>query len=925
MERLEPRRLLAAAAIEPVPGPPPDLSAWVARYDTLAEQEAAVRKQLAVSAGTAHLQQGRHDLRLVEVKYGLAGIYNRFIQTIDGVDVFEGWVTVNQRADGSIQQVYDQSRKVDDFHDVRITDRAIAQAERLALAEVGAHSTFAPSRGKPVWFVDEAGMASKSWQVTVFPADPVGDYLTVIDAASGHLFLQENRMAHATGSGDVFDPNPWQTQGDGTGLADNDDANSPALAAQYMNVTLLGLNSGSGLLIGEFVDLATLDSTTLPDVDADEPGRIYNYDRDDPRFEQVTIYYAVDSLNRYFHALGFDDDNGVPNGIRDFPTLANAHWYTADNSFYSTGNDAIHFGDGGVDDGEDADIVAHEYGHAVQHNQNAAWGGGEMGAMGEGFSDYLAAGFYENTGNAAYQSAHAACVGEWDATSYSGSDPPCLRRVDGTKRYPDDLVGQVHADGEIWSRALWDIRAALGATLADQLILEHHFGLPGGATMPEAANWMLQVDQNLNGGVNILAIRQAFEDRGILETLPTSGTVALDRDSYNLTDTIGIQVLDANAVTPVVVSIESDRGDTETLTLTDQGGGLYRGTINTTTGPPAADGQLQVAFGDEIRVEYNDPDDGSGNPLLATDHALVANVVEYDSLDVPVTIEAGPHLSTLTITDSGAIIDLDVLINLEHTYAADNDVFLIAPDGTRVELFTDVGGGGDNFVNTVLDDEAASSIASGAAPFTGSWRPEGSLAALDGVDINGPWTLEITDDFPFDVDNGVLLGWSLWITVLPDPDLIDPLASKFLDGAIVSGSLADAQSSDDVYFQLNPNPTTNPVKQKIDTILLGEYTGGSLSSFEFTLEANFTGGAEGDVIQTIQMWNETDKIWELLDSRAATSSDSVVTVAASGDLSRFVHPLTSEIIARVGWASPSFGGTPFSWSVNVDQFGWNIS
>ena len=41
------------------------------------------------------------------------------------------------------------------------------------------------------------------------------------------------------------------------------------------------------------------------------------------------------------------------------------------------------------------------------------------------------------------------------------------------------------------------------------------------------------------------------------------------------------------------------------------------------------------------------------------------------------------------------------------------DVFLIAPNGTRVELFTDVGGNGDDFVYTSFNDQAAISITDG--------------------------------------------------------------------------------------------------------------------------------------------------------------------------------------------------------------------
>lgn len=112
---------------------------------------------------------------------------------------------------------------------------------------------------------------------------------------------------------------------------------------------------------------------------------------------------------------------------------------------------------------------------------------------------------------------------------------------------------------------------------------------------------------------------------------------------------------------------------------------------------------------------------------------------------------------------SGVINDVNVNVNITHPYDTDLHVYLTSPSGTRVELFTKVGASGDNFVNTVLDDEASSLISSGAAPFTGSYRPESSLSAVDGQNPNGVWTLEISDDYSFD-PAGHLNSWGLEIT-----------------------------------------------------------------------------------------------------------------------------------------------------------------
>lgn len=124
----------------------------------------------------------------------------------------------------------------------------------------------------------------------------------------------------------------------------------------------------------------------------------------------------------------------------------------------------------------------------------------------------------------------------------------------------------------------------------------------------------------------------------------------------------------------------------------------------------------------------------------------------------------GPNSGTVTssvisVPDMVTISDVNVTVNIEHTFTGDLDMKLIAPDGTEVELSTDNGSSGDNYTNTVFDDQATNTIVSGTAPFTGSYQPEGNLSDFNNVQSNGDWTLEITDDA--NQDGGNLLNWSL--------------------------------------------------------------------------------------------------------------------------------------------------------------------
>ena len=106
-------------------------------------------------------------------------------------------------------------------------------------------------------------------------------------------------------------------------------------------------------------------------------------------------------------------------------------------------------------------------------------------------------------------------MADWDAVSYTVAVPHCLRRVDGNRMYPRDLVGQVHADGRIWSRALWEIRKALGNVVADTVILEGQFDFPG-TTMPDLARSTVAAAQRIYGTATANAVRAAFQSRGIL-------------------------------------------------------------------------------------------------------------------------------------------------------------------------------------------------------------------------------------------------------------------------------------------------------------------------------------------------------------------------------------------------------------------------
>jgi hypothetical protein len=308
----------------------------------------------------------------------------------------------------------------------------------------------------------------------------------------------------STGTGRVFLPNPvadLQNQS----LTDQDDADYAALQPAYHTVTLTNLD-GSGYLRGDYADV--ISETGSP---AYSPTNTFSYNRHDDEFEQVMAYYWVTAAQKYIQSLGF----GVwRRPINNEPQDIRINTWGQDNSYSWDKHDVLRFGKGGVDDAEDAEVIVHEYGHAVMDSQQTPFGYGfstEAGSIGEGFADYLAV----TVSNVVAPTPDTPCVADWDSVSYTSTVPHCLRRVDTNLHYPQDLNGRVHHDGMIWSRALWDIRNALGNVTADTIILEGQFDMRN-PTMPALAQSTVNAAQRLYGAGAATKVRKAFQDRGIL-------------------------------------------------------------------------------------------------------------------------------------------------------------------------------------------------------------------------------------------------------------------------------------------------------------------------------------------------------------------------------------------------------------------------
>ena len=309
--------------------------------------------------------------------------------------------------------------------------------------------------------------------------------------------------AGSTGTGRVFFPNPVAELGDES-LTDQKDADYAALQPAYRVEPLTNLD-GSGYLCGDWA--CVVSETGDP---AYSTTNTFLYNRHDDRFEQVMAYYWITVAQNYIQSLGFGTT--YP-GVNNQPQRVRLNQLGYDNSFATDHPKyELRFGKGGVDDAEDAEVILHEYGHAIHFQSSSTFygSGEESGAIGEGFGDYWAA----DVTNIVAPTPDPACVAEWDSTSYTPGPVHCLRRLDTAKMYPADLDGEVHDDGEIWSHALWNLRTALGHTHADTAILLAQIGQDN-PTMSSLGTDIVATVADLYGAGEATAAAAAFTDRGI--------------------------------------------------------------------------------------------------------------------------------------------------------------------------------------------------------------------------------------------------------------------------------------------------------------------------------------------------------------------------------------------------------------------------
>lgn len=297
---------------------------------------------------------------------------------------------------------------------------------------------------------------------------------------------------------DPLSPSNWLY---GSPLADHNDSTYPAIEATQKEVMLHCLwQNDSFRLQNTWLQFGNVSDPVMPH--AVSRGD-FRYRRNQPQFEEVTVFYHLQQLQLWWDSLGCAAWKDT--------VLVDVHAYSgADESAYNPlpVPPTIEFGDGGVDDAEDGDSPAHEYTHAAfQSVVPGGYQGTQRQAVEEGCCDFMAVCYSRR-----YTKNQAGLVYNWDG--HNNFWPG--RNLLNSRVFPGSLTNQPHIDGQLFGGALFDLAQEIGDDSAVRLLMHTMPFLSPGIGMKQAAQLLLHTDSLLFNGRNQWPLVKALHPRGLL-------------------------------------------------------------------------------------------------------------------------------------------------------------------------------------------------------------------------------------------------------------------------------------------------------------------------------------------------------------------------------------------------------------------------
>ncbi|MCO4782225.1 MAG: M36 family metallopeptidase [Candidatus Cloacimonetes bacterium] len=444
------------------------------------------------------------DLEMEDISETDSSTHVVFSQKYEGIEIYAQQVKIHMKQDQSVLLMNGNYINLDEVDVDNIVIIKSNEAIKIALLDLNSSHIENTPKAKDIYIV-KGDKIVRGYKIEIFSQRPLGSFVYLIEAKDGNIHAKFNHILHqpnykfaksnsenlekkveivdeSTNEKPVIDP-----LGDAKGWV-----HSPSYGVnKKVKLVTLDKLDQSNSLQGESCHIENKQGTKAKSGNGE-----FFFKRDNPHYDEVMVYYHITHFYDYLKTLGVK----LPkNKIK-----ATVHFNDDDNSFYNPQQKELFFGDGGIPDAHDADIVLHEYGHSLVDALSGLQGGwgSQGGAMHEGFGDYFAASFFGDPN-----------IGEWDSSAYS--EEGYLRTLKNAKIFPDDLEQEVHADGELWGATLWDLWKKLGRKTTDTLVYHSLSFLPEDAIFRDGLTAILSADATRFKGKYRKDILKVFLRRGI--------------------------------------------------------------------------------------------------------------------------------------------------------------------------------------------------------------------------------------------------------------------------------------------------------------------------------------------------------------------------------------------------------------------------
>lgn len=449
-------------------------------------EETAKKYLLAV---IAELQNPFCGLRLLSKVESNIGIHLLFIQTFNGTDVYQSTLKVNLDKKGNVLSVFN------DLSDARNWKEQY-------------HPANSTQNKKAIWAFNGQNLSAS------FLKNLDGKE-EVFSATNELIFTRFTKLG--LGKTDtilpvkIFNPDPLTTARSPyqAPYLNYNRVDSPALNIERKELMMkLKIDTqGNFLMENEYVILKDLYSPATPIFSSSNP-LDFIVTRATNLFKQEMVLYHTQVYNEYLKSLGFNIHGNQPLLFDPHGAFGEASKFDFDIS----GNPYIVLAVDYIPDAEDADVIWHEYTHAINYfaAPNTTNGEERIG-IDEGCADIMAVILSRKLSDYNWRK-----VFNWDGNNFPSWTG---RTTAGTKNYKTDFANSRYSDCEIWSSAIVDIAELIGHDIAIELLFTSVPSFQNNMTQPQAAKLFLQADSLLFNKMHYQSINKVFFERGYIDAM----------------------------------------------------------------------------------------------------------------------------------------------------------------------------------------------------------------------------------------------------------------------------------------------------------------------------------------------------------------------------------------------------------------------